>query len=181
MFAGFLFTFVQKNQNMMDFKLREWTENDVNSMVMHANNENIAKWLTNQFPFPYTIKDAENYYNLIKNDSPVKVFAIDVNGEAVGSVGIFPQADIHEKSAEIGYWLSEKYWKQGIMSKAIQEIVDYGFKTFGIVRIYARPFSSNIASQKTLEKAGFKLEAVLHKALYKNNEYLDEMIYVKFL
>ena len=164
----------------MDIKLRQWRKSDVGSMVKHANNYNVAKWLTNQFPYPYAAEDAEDYLNLIENDNPTKVFAIEVYGDAVGSIGVFPQSDIHEKSAEIGYWLSEQYWGNGIMLKAIQEIVNYGFKTFDIVRIYARPFSTNKGSQRVLEKAGFKLEAILKRALYKNNEYMDEMIYVKF-
>lgn len=163
----------------MNHKLRAWNISDIESIVKHANNYNVAKWLTNQFPYPYDRKDAEIYINSVLNDSPQKVFAIEVDGEAAGSIGIFPQSDIHEKSAEIGYWLSEKYWRNGIMPKAIAEIVDYGFNTFDIVRIYARPFSSNKGSQRVLEKAGFELEAKLKRALYKNGEYLDELIYSK--
>lgn len=163
----------------MNYKLRTWNISDIESVVKHANNYNIAKWLTNQFPYPYDEKAAEAYIHSVWNDSPQRVFVIEVNGEAAGSIGIFPQTDIHEKSAEIGYWLSEKYWGNGIVSKAIAEIVDYGFKTFDIVRIYARPFSTNKGSQRVLEKAGFELEARLKKALYKNGEYMDELIYTK--
>ena len=165
---------------MMEFQLREWHKSDMEDMVEHANNYNIAKWLTNQFPYPYTSEDAKNYLDLIKDDNPTKVFAIVVEGKAVGSIGIFPQSDIHEKSAEIGYWLSEKYWGKGIISRAIQEITTYGFNTFDIVRAFARPFSTNKGSQRALEKAGFELEARLKNALYKNGEIMDEMIYVKF-
>ena len=164
----------------MNYKLRTWKISDIESVVKHANNPNIAKWLTNQFPYPYDKKDAETYINSVLNDSPQRVFAIEVHGEAVGSIGIFPQSDIHEKSAEIGYWLSEKYWGNNIMPRAIAEISDYGFNTFDIVRIYARPFSTNKGSQRVLEKAGFELEARLKKALYKNGEYLDELIYTKW-
>lgn len=163
----------------MDYKLRGWKISDAESLVSHANNYNVARWLTNQFPYPYDEKAAEWYINSVLNDHPQKVFAIAIDDEAVGSIGIFPQSDVHEKSAEIGYWLSEKYWGNGIMPKAIAEIVDYGFKTFDIVRIYARPFSTNKGSQRVLEKAGFGLEARLKKALYKNGEYLDELIYSK--
>jgi len=164
----------------MNFELRAWKETDLESLVEHANNYNVAKWLTNQFPFPYTIEDGRKYLCMVRNDNPVKVFAIVIDGRAVGSIGIFPQSDIHEKSAEIGYWLSEKYWRNGVMPEAIRRIVKYGFETFDIVRIYARPFSSNSGSQRVLEKAGFELEARLKDALYKNNELLDEIIYVKF-
>jgi RimJ/RimL family protein N-acetyltransferase len=116
---------------------------------------------------------------MIANDNPTKVFAIDVNGEAVGSIGVFPQTDIHEKNAEMGYWLAEEYWGQGIMTKAIQEIVDYGFRTFDIIRIFARPFSTNLKSQRVLEKVGFTFEARLKSALFKNGEFMDEIIYAK--
>ena len=168
-----------KSQKNMEYKLRAWKISDLNSLVEHANNYNIAKWLTNQFPHPYNEKDGEAFINMVSNDNPLKVFAIEINGEATGTIGIFPQSDIHEKSAEIGYWLSEKYWGNGIIPKAINDIVDYGFRTFDIARIFARPFSTNKGSQRVLEKAGFELEARLKKALYKNGEYFDELIYSK--
>jgi RimJ/RimL family protein N-acetyltransferase len=163
----------------MEIKLREWNEADLDSLVKCANNWNIAKWLTNGFPHPYTEEDGKAYLSMITNDNPLKVFAIEVNGEAVGSIGIFPQSDIHEKNAEMGYWLGEEFWGQGVMTKAIQEIVEYGFRTFDIVRIFARPFSTNLKSQRVLEKAGFTLEASLKKALFKNGEFMDELISAK--
>jgi RimJ/RimL family protein N-acetyltransferase len=163
----------------MECKLRKWSEADLDNLVKFANNQNIAKWLTNGFPHPYTFEDGKAYLSMVTNDNPTKVFAIEVNGEAVGSIGIYPQSDIHEKNAEMGYWLAEAYWGQGIMEKAIREIVEYGFQTFDIVRIFARPFSTNLQSQRVLEKAGFTLEARLKKALFKNGEFMDELIYAK--
>jgi len=160
-------------------KLRKWDEADLDNLVKYANNNNVAKWLTNGFPHPYTHENGKTFISMATNDNPTKIFAIEVNGEAVGSIGIFPQTDIHEKSAEMGYWLAEEYWGQGIMTKAIQEIVDYGFQTFDIVRIFARPFSTNLNSQRVLEKAGFTFEARLKKALFKNREFMDEIIYAK--
>lgn len=164
----------------MDYILRSWRSSDLDSLVKHADNYNIAKWLTDQFPHPYTYESGKGYIEMVGKDNPTKVFAIEIDGEAAGSIGVFPQSDIHQKSAEIGYWLSEKYWGNGIMSSAIRDIVRYGFDVFDIVRIYARPFSTNIGSQKVLEKAGFTLEAKLKKALCKNGEIMDELIYVRF-
>ncbi len=163
----------------MDYILRPWRSSDLDSLVKHADNYNIAKWLTDQFPHPYTYESGQGYIEMVGKDNPTKVFAIEIDGEAAGSIGVFPQSDIHQMSAEIGYWLSEKYWRNGIMSSAVRDIVKYGFDTFDIVRIYARPFSTNLGSQKVLEKAGFTLEARLKKALFKNGELMDELIYVK--
>jgi RimJ/RimL family protein N-acetyltransferase len=163
----------------MKFRLRKWDDTDLDSLVKHANNLNVAKFLTNQFPHPYTQADGRKYFASISTDNPTKIFAIEVDGEAAGSIGIFPQSDIHEKNAELGYWLSEAYWGKGIMPRTILEMVNYGFETFDITRIFARPFSCNLASQRVLEKAGFVREATLKRALFKNGEYFDEIIYAK--
>jgi RimJ/RimL family protein N-acetyltransferase len=53
----------------------------------------------------------------------------------------------------------------------------FGFANLDVVRIYARPFGSNLASQRVLEKAGFRLEARMDKVLYKNGRFEDELIY----
>ena len=129
------------------------------------------------FPYPYTVEDAKAYISIVKAENPTKCFAIDLNGEAIGSIGIFPQADVHRKNAETGYFLAEEFWGQGIMPEAIRQIVEYGFKTFDITRIFARPYGHNLKSQRVLEKAGFILEARFEKALFKNGEFVDELIY----
>ena len=161
----------------MNFTLRPFRDSDLTSLVKYANNYHVAKFLTNQFPHPYTDEDGRKFIASVSNQNPVNVFAIEVNGEAAGSIGIFPQSDIHEKSAEMGYWLAESFWGNGITTRAIGEILEYGFKTFDITRIFARPFSTNHASQRVLEKAGFTCEARLKNALYKNGNYMDELIY----
>jgi len=163
----------------MKFTLRPFRETDLKSLVKYANNYNIAKFLTNQFPHPYTDEDGRMFISSVSNNNPANVFAVVVNDEAAGSIGVFPQSDIHEKNAEMGYWLAEPFWGKGIMTSAINETVEYGFKTFGITRIFARPFSSNPASQRVLEKAGFVCEARLKNAIYKNGSYFDELIYSK--
>jgi len=56
-------------------------------------------------------------------------------------------------------------------------MVSYGFENFDVVRIYARPYGTNIGSQKALEKAGFQLEAHIKGNIFKNGEFLDELIY----
>lgn len=159
------------------FTLRSWQLSDAESLAKHANNFKIARFLTNMFPNPYNRQDAINFINAVKEDDPVKIFAIEVNGEAVGSIGLTPQHDIHCKNAELGYWLSEDYWGKGIMPAAIRAMVEYGFCTFDIERIFARPFGTNPQSRRVLEKAGFQLEATFPKALFKNGEYIDELYY----
>ena len=150
---------------------------DLDCLVRNANNFNIAKFMTNEFPHPYTNENGKAFIEFATKDNPIHIFAIDINGQAIGGIGIHLQSDLHGKNAELGYWLGETFWRQGIITRAINEIIDFAFKTYDINRIFARPFETNIASQRVLEKSGFKLEGKFEKTLFKNGEYLDEMIY----
>ncbi|MBN8696157.1 MAG: GNAT family N-acetyltransferase [Bacteroidetes bacterium] len=161
----------------MIFQLRPFRIADTNPLVKHANNPKIAANLTDKFPHPYTQEHALHFIQNAMKHSPSNVLAITIDDEVVGGIGIHPQDDIQRKNAELGYWLAEQHWGKGIVSAAIPLMVEYGFKNFDIDRIFARPFGTNIASQKVLEKSGFKLEARFEKTLLKNGFLLDELVY----
>jgi RimJ/RimL family protein N-acetyltransferase len=157
--------------------LRPFATSDAESIAKYANNLNIASNLRDSFPFPYNKSDAEHFIFNYAGHYPYKVFAIEVNNEAVGSVGFFIDNDIYRLNAEIGYWLAEHLWGKGIMSNIIPSVVEYAFSKFDLIRIYARPFPFNIASQKVLIKSGFRLEATIEKSIIKRGEIMDEPIY----
>jgi len=161
----------------MDFSLRRWELSDLDHLVIIANNPNIANNLTDQFPNPYTRESGEWFINFAQRHSPQQIFAIEIEGKAEGAIGIHPESDVRKKNAELGYWLAELHWGKGIISGAIKEIVKYGFETFDINRIFARPFGSNIGSQRALEKAGFHYETKFEKTVFKNGRYEDELFY----
>jgi RimJ/RimL family protein N-acetyltransferase len=160
----------------MEFILRPWTITDLDSLINFANNFKIAKYMTDAFPHPYTLENGKAFIEFAGKNSPVHIFAIEINKQASGGIGIHPQADIQRRNAELGYWLAEPFWGNGIITKAVRQMTEYGFKTFDIDRIFARPFGTNLASQRVLEKAGFILEARLTNTLFKNGEYEDELI-----
>lgn len=161
----------------MQFTLRPWTINDLADLVIFANNYEIAKYMTDRFPHPYTAEAGEVFIRFATSGNPVSIFAIDIDGKASGGIGLHPQTDVQCKNAELGYWLAQPFWGKGIITKAILQMVDYGFEKFDINRIFARPFGTNTGSQKALEKAGFTLEARFEKTFYKNGEDLDELVY----
>jgi len=162
---------------MMQLLLRPYQQSDINDLVKHANNINISKYLTNKFPFPYEKRDGEAFIELALSHTPLQIKAIVVNGEVIGSIGVHQLADIYSKSAEIGYWISEDFWGNGIVPLAVKEMLTYGFETFDIERIFARTSHTNLASQQVLKKAGFVFEAELKGTIFKNGEYYDELIF----
>lgn len=163
----------------MDFQLKKWQSADAQDVFKYANNKKIADNLRNGFPYPYTLKDAENYVNgCCQNDEKKQCCrAIVIHDEVAGSIGIFLKDDIYCKSAEIGYWLAEPYWGNGIMSAAIKQLCEIAFEQYDIVRIFAEPFEYNTGSRRALEKAGFVLEGIMKKSVFKNNCYFDSCIY----
>ncbi len=164
---------------MKDFTLRKWQYDDTEAITLAANNPNIAKNLRNTFPNPYSINDAQWYVNdCISNEGKNQMTrAIVVDGKAVGSIGIFIKSDVYEKSGELGYWLSEDYWRKGITSRAVQLICKEAFSTYDIIRIFAEPFAFNAGSKGVLEKAGFTYEGTMRNGVYKNGEIHSYCMY----
>ena len=156
-------------------KLRQLTFADSHRLAALANNPKIAVNLRDGFPHPYTLADAEKFIQTFAVQEPQQIFAIDYEGEYAGNIGLHPGTDVYRKTAEIGYFLGEPYWGKGIMTQAVQLLCDYGFKSLDIVKIYAGVFEYNQASMRVLKKCGFFREAVLQKAVFKQEKLWDEI------
>ena len=86
---------------------------------------------------------------------------------------------MYRRSAEIGYWLAEPFWGQGIATRAVRALSDWAFASFDLVRIFAAVFETNPASARVLEKAGFALEGRLRQSITKNGRTFDELLYAR--
>ena len=159
--------------------LREWRRGDEPSLVRHANNRNIWLNVRDTFPHPYTRSDALDWVQLASGEGLNLVFAIDIDGFAVGAVGLRPGEDVNRLSAEIGYWLGEEFWGRGIATEVLAAVTEYAFQTLGMARVYAEVFEWNAASMRVLEKCGFEREGVLRKAAMKDRKLIDQIVYSK--
>ncbi|MGZ3609543.1 MAG: GNAT family N-acetyltransferase [Ktedonobacteraceae bacterium] len=77
----------------------------------------------------------------------------------------------------IGYDLARHYWKQGIMTEAVQSLLRFGFEVRNLHRVEARVRLGNDASMRLLQKLGFQEEGVLREALFLNNQFFDIKIF----
>ena len=163
----------------MEYKLREFRETDLDSLIKQLNNPNVMKWKSDSYPYPFTIEDGKKILSrYMNNNKPATHLAIEVNGEAVGAIHVRVDTDIYEKNAEISLWLGEDYWTTWLAVKATREFVEYIFNSFDVERIYARMFATN-SNPMALIRLGFKVEAKLEKARFKNGEFYDEVIMSK--
>ncbi|WMX17298.1 MULTISPECIES: GNAT family N-acetyltransferase [unclassified Aureispira] len=158
--------------------LTKWQKTYCETLVQHANNPLIAQYLRDSFPNPYTLKDAVSWVEFNQQiKGPAQNLAILVEDNCIGAIGLRPETDIHRCNIELGYWIGEAYWGQGIVTEAVRYMISYAFEHFEVQRIYAGVFEGNIGSQRVLEKVGFRLESIVPKGVIKNGVLLDEHIY----
>lgn len=158
-------------------RLRSFYLGDADAVAALANNQRIANNLRDLFPHPYHREDAIRFIQRINQQVPPTVFAIELDGQIIGSIGYYPAEDVHRMNAEVGYWLGEPYWGKGYITRAIGLLVDHAFTHSKLNRLYAVPFPHNVASIRALERNGFTLEARLSGTLIKNHQVMDELIY----
>ena len=173
---------MMESQIKVNFTLRPFKNGDQVALVENANNIKIFNNVKDTFPHPYTYADAIWWIEFCKeNDKPATTFAIDIDGQVIGAVGIIIGSDIQRVTAEIGYWLGENYWGRGIAVEALKQMTNYAFQTFpDLVRLWAAVFEYNKSSMRVLEKADYEFEGIRKKAAIKNGEVIDEYVYVKF-
>jgi RimJ/RimL family protein N-acetyltransferase len=161
------------------FFLRNWRLQDAPAVANYADNRKIWLNLRDGFPHPYTLDHAKQFIHNALAKQPQTFFAIASQQEAIGSIGLDMKQDVHRYTAELGYWLAEPFWNQGIITQAVKAFSAYGFKKFDLIRICAAPYSSNPASARVLEKAGFQYEGRLKASVYKDGKVLDQLMYAK--
>jgi ribosomal-protein-alanine N-acetyltransferase len=162
------------------FTLRHWQLADAPALQKHADNPKVPAYLLDRFPSPYSLADAEAFIGLMVNQLTITNFAIEINGEVAGGIGLEFREDVYRKSPLIGYWLSEQNWGQGIMTEAVKLVTDYAFNNFDIICLMAFIFDKNTGSMRVLEKAGYVQQGVLKQSVIKAGEIMDEHIYVAY-
>jgi [ribosomal protein S5]-alanine N-acetyltransferase len=115
----------------------------------------------------------------VTQEKPETTFAIATSEEAIGCIGLRRGVDVHRKTAELGYWLGEPFWGQGIMTEAVVEFTRWAFQEFNLNRIFAEPFESNEGSICVLEKAGFVPEGRMKANVFKDGKILDSFLYAR--
>ena len=163
----------------MKYELRKWRLSDAKELAAALNSKRILNNLRDGLPFPYTERDARDYITAMRSadENDTFAYAITAENHVIGSIGAFRQGNIHRQTAELGYYLAEEYWGQGIMSGAIRQLCDRIFQTTDILRIYAEPFSYNAGSRRALEKAGFRYEGLMKNNAVKDGKMVDMALY----
>ena len=165
------------NISVGDLSIRAFRTPDLDALFSEANNPKVARWLSNSFPVPYLRESGEWWIEKCQNDEPTSSFAICRNDVVIGGIGVGIMSDIWSKCGELGYWLGEDHWGQGIVTLLLPQFVVSCFANYDLERIEAWVHEANGGSARVLLKSGFTLEGVMRSRVFKNGETADASLF----
>lgn len=161
------------------FALRPWRADDLESLVRHADDAEVERGLSDRFPHPYTRADGEAFLSGRVVDLSDPVFAIEIEGEACGGIGVRPGSGERRIGAELGYWLGRRHWNQGRMSTVVAVFAPWAMDALGLHRLQATVLDFNIGSARVLQKNGFVEEGVMRDAVLKHGRLHDLRLFAR--
>ncbi len=155
--------------------LRPFELSDANEIQRLAGDKDIADTTLN-IPHPYEDGMAEGWISMHRSKfeaGELVNFAIvsNASNELMGAVGlmIVPQFE----RAELGYWIGKPYWENGYCTEACKAVLQYGFNTLKLNRIYAFHLSRNPASGRVMQKIGMTHEGIAPQHTKKWDKFED--------
>ncbi len=166
-----------------EIKLTQLEQSDAKDIfeTIDSQREYLGRWLP-FVAFTREISDSEQFVDSVVNAPGERfeyLFAIRKKDQFMGLIG-FKDTDRVNRKTEIGYWLSEKCQKQGIVTKSVDRLCDFAFQQLGINRIQIKCAVENQSSSNIPKRLGFKLEGVERQGeLLTGGVYTDLEVYSK--
>ncbi len=156
--------------------LRKVSIDDAEDMFLLRTNEDAMKYINKSLP-----KSMNEIHEMIArmNDNTMRIqwaMTLKADNKLIGTIGYHIIEKEHHR-AEIGYMLHPSQWNKGLMSEAIQSVVDFGFNKLGLHSIEARINPANNASSKILQKHGFIKEGYFRESYLFEGKFYDSEIY----
>lgn len=160
----------------MAIVLREIRMSDANDLRNSVNNKNVISYLDDSRKYPISLVEARKSIKKSIKDKVNYKRVIMVDGKFAGTISLY-NPDKTRKIYEIGYFLAKPYWGKGIATDSVKKMTEFGFKKLKLTRVWAMISSDNPASGRVLEKAGYKLEGIMRKSIYKKGKCFNQLMY----
>ncbi|MDR2154471.1 MAG: GNAT family N-acetyltransferase [Burkholderiaceae bacterium] len=159
--------------------LRPWRAEDKPALLWYANNRKVWRNLTGMFPHPYAEADADRWLAVAASSDASIYLAIEARGQAAGSISVIADENTGQHTGQIGYWLGEPLWGQGIATASVRSLAAYALARPRFERLEAQVLAWNPPSMRVLEKAGFTREGVLRQNVFKDGDLIDSVMYAR--
>ena len=137
--------------------LRPWEESDAEVLYQYAKNPKvgpIAGW-----PVHKSVEDSRTIIRNVLSAPGTYAVVFKETMLPVGSIGLIAPMQSHAQAAptewEIGYWIGEPYWGQGLIPEAVRRLQKYAFEELGCTAMWCGYYDGNEKSKRTQEKCGF--------------------------
>ena len=161
-------------------KLRKLKISDADFLLRQAKDKEITKY-SYVIPPPFRLEKAKEFIKKTHREIRKKTsyeFGIEFkkSKELIGTI-VLSDINYRNKNADVGFWLSKKYWGKGLAKESLDLILNFGFKKLKLERIQARILDKNTRSQELLKNFGFTYEGRLRKKTFFKNRWYDDLIY----
>jgi diamine N-acetyltransferase len=160
-------------------RLRATERADLPLFVLWLNDPEVRLGL--EMFLPFSLAEEERWFERML-DSPAAehVLVIEVkdldNWRSIGTCGLH-NIDWRARAAEAGISIGDKTcWNRGYGTDVMRLLLQHGFDTLNLNRVYLRVYANNVRATRCYEKAGFVLEGRMRKAHYQNGEYFDILL-----
>jgi RimJ/RimL family protein N-acetyltransferase len=129
---------------------------------------------TLHIPHPYPEDGAVEWLKRIEaGGDGAHLFALIRRSDSayIGTMGLHIY-EPHQR-AEVGYWVGVPYWNQGYATEALTCLLEFGFETIGLQRIFAQYYTDNPASRYVMEKSGMLYEGCMRQHIRKWDQFKD--------
>ncbi len=163
----------------MEIKLRALRLSDAESINECIQDEDISRMFLFT-RYPYSEEEIEKFIRKSFEDKINVHFAItNEDNEYIGTISL-KNINYVDRNAEYAIMIRKEFWGKDVAKKATYEILDYGFNTLNLYKIYLNVLSINVRAIKFYEKVGFKREGIFRDHVYKNGKYVDLVWYSFF-
>ena len=146
--------------------------------LVKINRQHLREWLP-WVDHMRSVDDFRKYINSSKQryaNHAEMGYVVMANHVMIGRLGLY-NIDLHNKSASIGYWLSQQWLGKGIITRCCKTVIDEGFRHLHLNRIEIRAALENYKSQAIPERLGFKKEGIIRQGEFVNNQFVDLYVY----
>jgi ribosomal-protein-alanine N-acetyltransferase len=166
--------------------VRPYHPQDAPSMSLSGNSPAVAKYMSLMFPAPYELKHADEWIaiNMAKPyQTDFGIYEKSSPEVSIGGIGLKPGVDIFGHTAELGYWIGEKYWGKGYISEVVEAFTKWSFDSFQgkdgqrLKRLWGGVLSGNVGSMRCLEKCGYAPEGIMKGHIEKHGEVMDMHVF----
>lgn len=146
--------------------------------LTNKNRSHLKQWL-GWLDLVKTLEDTETFIETAiyqHNNNQASTFAVFYKQELVGVAG-FNQLDHVNRLGTIGYWLCQSYNGKGIVTKVVNQILNYGFEEHNLHKIEIRCAIENLKSKAVIERLGLTYEAKLRECEWLYDKFVDHSVY----